>query len=250
MLVELAALTSPAAAEVGRDPGACAIVPLGSIEQHGPHLPISTDFVLGRFLAEAVAHGVREPVVVTPPLPGGLSDHHLAFPGTVTLSRELFGGLITAYVDALERIGIQRVGLVSGHGGNFAFIGELAGDDPRLTAYDDLLRFVDVMMDAGRAAGLDPPQTDFHAGVLETSLALHLFEPERIGAHADVEGYVAAEPGWLDRMSADGIHALSTTGVLGRTHGATVEAGRVIADALAGEVLGYFADAWALTRVA
>ena len=89
------------------------------------------------------------PVVVTPALRAGLSDHHLAFPGTVSLSQDTFRGWVDAHIAGLERVGIERIAVFSGHGGNFAFIGELAAEHTsrpgptRVIAYDDLFGFVD-----------------------------------------------------------------------------------------------------------
>ena len=176
----------------------------------------------------------------------GLSDHHLAFPGTVSLSQETFRGWVEAHIAGLERIGIERVALFSGHGGNFAFIGELAAEltsrrgPTRVIAYDDLFGFVRVMDEAARSHGLEAPETDVHAGALETSVALALFAG-LVGDHDDVEGYTAAEPGWTERIWADGIAALSSTGVLGDPAGASAQAGRAIFDALADELVGWIA---------
>ena len=87
-------------------------------------------------------------MVVTPTLRSGLSDHHLTFPGTVSLTQDTFRGWVEAHIAGLERIGIERIAVFSGHGGNFAFIGELAAEQvsrpgpSRVIAYDDLLGFV------------------------------------------------------------------------------------------------------------
>src|SRR3954447_1745100 len=144
----LAALTSPEAAELGARPGSAGLIPLGALEQHGPHLPMLMDSRHADHLARSAAERIAEPVLVTPAPAGGLSSHHLAFPGTVHLPPEVFGGLIEAYVDALARTGVRRIGLFSAHGGNFAFLGEhvprLAADRPELTlaAYSDLNRIL------------------------------------------------------------------------------------------------------------
>ena len=88
------------------------LIPTGSIGQHGPHLPLATDSLIAVELGRRIADAFVEPVVVAPVVPGGLSDHHLAFPGTVTFSEELFGGVVTAYVEAFERIEIRTSRLV------------------------------------------------------------------------------------------------------------------------------------------
>jgi creatinine amidohydrolase len=160
----------------------------------------------------------------------------------VSLSRETFGGWIEAHIAGLERMGIRRVAVFSGHGGNFAFIGELAASyagPARVIAYDDLLGFVRVMDEAARAHGLEAPETDVHAGSLETSLGLARFDPGLVRDFAGVEGYTAAEEGWMERIWSDGIAALSATGVLGDPAGATAEAGQAIFEALTEELAGW-----------
>jgi creatinine amidohydrolase len=245
-LVAMEELSWPEAVALRAEVGAVGLIPTGALEQHGPHLPLGTDFMVAESLARAVAEKLPVPVVVAPTLRAGLSDHHLAFPGTVSLSQETFRGWVDAHIAGLERIGIERIAVFSGHGGNFAFIGELAAEHTsrpgptRVIAYDDLFGFVRVMDEAARARGLEAAETDVHAGALETSVGLALFEA-LVRDHDGVEGYTAAEPGWTDRIWAEGIAALSSTGVLGDPAGASAEAGRAIFDALADELAAWIA---------
>ncbi len=239
-------LTWPEAEALRAQADTIGLIPTGALEQHGLHLPLGTDSMFAEALAHAVAEKLPVPVVVTPTLRSGLSDHHLAFPGTVSLSQDTFRGWIEAHIAGLERVGIARVAVFSGHGGNFAFIGDLAAEHAsrsgrtRVIAYDDLLGLVRVMDEAARAQGLEAPETDVHAGALETSVGLALFGA-LVRDHDGVEGYTAAEPGWMERIWNDGIAALSSTGVLGDPSGATAAAGRAIFDALADELAGWIA---------
>lgn len=248
-LVQMAYLTWPEAQALGERGDAIGLIPTGALEQHGPHLPLGTDFLVAGALARVVADKLPVPVVVTPTLTAGLSDHHLAFPGTVSLSQEMFGGWIEAHITGLERIGIRQVAVFSGHGGNFAFIGDLAASyagPARVIAYDDLLGFVRVMDEAARAQGLEAPVTDVHAGALETSLGLARFDDGLVRDFAGVEGYTAAEEGWMERIWTDGLAALTSTGVLGDPAGATSEAGEAIFEALAAELAGWIAREFAI----
>jgi creatinine amidohydrolase len=244
-LVQLADLTWPDAEELGDRGDVVGLIPTGALEQHGPHLPLGTDFFAADALARAVAEWLPVPVVVTPVSTAGLSDHHLAFPGTVSVSRETFRGWIEAHIAGFERMGIRRIAIFSGHGGNFAFIGELAKEysekasATRVIAYDDLLGFVRVMDEAARTCGLEAPPTDVHAGALETSFALAHFQAGLVRDFAGVEGYTAAEDGWMERIWSDGLGALTSSGVLGDPTGATAEAGEAIFDALTAEVAGW-----------
>lgn len=246
----MAELTWPEAKALGERGDAVGLIPTGALEQHGPHLPLGTDFLAAGDLARAVAERLPVPVVVTPTLTAGLSDHHLAFPGTVSLSQETFGGWIEAHIAGLERMGIERVAIFSGHGGNFAFIGELAKahrGTAQVIAYDDLLGFVRVMDEAARAHGLRAPPTDVHAGSLETSLGLARFDHGLVRDFAGVEGYTAAEDGWMDRIWSDGLAALTSTGVLGDPAGATAGVGEAIFDALVDELASWIAGELAIS---
>jgi creatinine amidohydrolase len=244
-LVRMGELPWPQARELAV--GAIGLIPVGSVEQHGPHLPLGFDSRFATALAEATAERNVEPVFVPPLFMAGLSDHHLAFPGTVSLSRETFGGVLTAYVEALGRLGITRVGIVSGHGGNFVFIGEFgreytaAHPGTKVVGYDGLQPFIDAMFQAGASKGLTAPETDVHAGLLETSMGLHILGRDRVGAFDDVDGYTAAEEGWRDRLWAEGIHSLTDTGILGLPRGATAEAGEAIVARLADVIARWLA---------
>ena len=120
--VQMTGLTWPEAEALGAA-DALGLIPTGAVEQHGPHLPLGTDCFIAEALANRIAGALEEPVVVAPIVPGGLSTHHLAFPGTVTLPGAAFEGALDAYVAAFERMGIRRVAIFSGHGGNLGFLG-------------------------------------------------------------------------------------------------------------------------------
>jgi creatinine amidohydrolase len=139
-------------------------------------------------------------------------------------------------------MGIRKIAVISAHGGNFRFAGELAaewGGEARVAAYADLGRFLDVCLRASAEAGLPLPETDVHAGGMETSMMLAAF-PELVRPFDGVTGYTAAEPGWLERVF-DGIHTLSETGVLGDVRGANAAAGEAMFTALADELADFFA---------
>jgi creatinine amidohydrolase len=231
---QLEELTSPEVAKLAGE-GAIGLIAVGAVEQHGPHLPLGTDAIIARHLAGEVAARVDTPVIVAPVLPGGLSSHHVGFPGTVDLPRAVFDGYVRALLDTYDALGVRDVALFSAHGGNFGSLAELAGTHGgvRVIAYTDLLGYIEVMMAAAASVGLHAPETDAHAGGLETSQMLLVFGEERISFPPDLEGYVAAEPGWMDRLHAEGMKAISPNGILGRPAGASAEAGEAICAALA-----------------
>jgi creatinine amidohydrolase len=245
--LQLGDLTS---AEIGRLAGEGRVIGLigtGAVEQHGPHLPLATDAIIARHLAGEIAERLAETVLVAPILPGGLSSHHLGFPGTVDLAPEVFSGFVRAYLAMYDALGVRDVALFSAHGGNFGALAELAEEYAgherlRVVGHSDMGAYVQVMLRAAAGAGLEVPETDIHAGGLETSQILHLVGEDRITVAPDLEGYVAAEPGWLERLMVDGIKAVSPNGVLGRPAGATAAAGQAICTALADELAAWIAE--------
>src|SRR5882724_4626100 len=99
---------------------AIVIVPVGSLEQHGPHLPVEIDSLLGEAVALRTARLVAETetVVVLPMLWTGLSEHHMSFGGTVTLDGDTFFNMIRCVCQSVVRHGFRRIVLLNGHGGN------------------------------------------------------------------------------------------------------------------------------------
>jgi creatinine amidohydrolase len=182
------------------------------------------------------------PVVVTPVVRGGLSTHHLAFPGSVTVPPDAYRALVVSYLEGLERMGIRKTAVFSSHGGNFGFVRDLTAEydgDLTLAGYSDLERFLEVMMTAAAEVGLHAPETDVHAGGLETSMMLAAY-PGLVRPFDGVVGYTAAEPGWLQRIFDEGIRPVSESGVLGDVSGANAEVGAALFAALADELAAYF----------
>jgi creatinine amidohydrolase len=100
---------------------AIVILPVASLEQHGPHLPVEVDSVLGEAVAlrtagKLVARGV--PALVLPVVWTGLSEHHMSFGGTITLDFPAFSAVIQGVARSVQRHGFKRLVLLNAHGGN------------------------------------------------------------------------------------------------------------------------------------
>ena len=99
--------------------GAVVILPIASIEQHGPHLPTMTDTRLGQEIAVRAARMVQgRPVVVAPVVWSGLSEHHMPFGGTLTVSHATFRALLRDLIEAIGRHGFRDILISNSHGGN------------------------------------------------------------------------------------------------------------------------------------
>lgn len=118
--VEWARMTAPDLRAIAAREGALAILPAGSLEQHGPHLPVITDTASASAAAIAAARLVANdvPVAVLPGLWLGLSEHHLPFGGTISVDYAAYRAILESVVRSLHAIGFARLLIVNGHGGN------------------------------------------------------------------------------------------------------------------------------------
>jgi mycofactocin system creatininase family protein len=193
------------------------VVPLGSVEQHGHHLPLATDTVVACAVAEGAA-GELDGALLAPALAYGASGEHEGFPGTVSLGTEALTGLLVEYGRSACRWA-ARVLVVNGHGGNL----------DALVAAGSVLRSEDRDL-AWFPCGV--PGGDAHAGRTETSLMLHV-EPEGVLGERAVAGETRPIGELLPRLRHEGVRSVSPTGVLGDPAGASAEEG---AELLAGLV--------------
>jgi creatinine amidohydrolase len=199
--------------EIGGRP--TVLVPVGSVEQHGPHLPLDTD---ARVAAAVAARAAAGPVLVGPTVAYGASGEHEGFAGTVSIGHEALRLLLVELGRSAMRWA-GRLVFVNGHGGNVATLVDAVG----------LLRYEgrDVAWFACAPGG------DAHAGRTETSLVLAL-DPGLVGAAA--AGNTAPLAELLPAMRAGGVAAVSSNGVLGDPAGASAEEGERLLVALAAEL--------------
>ena len=118
--VEWARMTAPELRAIAAREGALAILPAGSLEQHGPHLPVITDTASASAASVAAARLVAAevPVAVLPGLWLGLSEHHLPFGGTISVDYAAYRAILESVVRSLRALGFARLLIVNGHGGN------------------------------------------------------------------------------------------------------------------------------------
>ncbi|MFP5322747.1 MAG: mycofactocin biosynthesis peptidyl-dipeptidase MftE [Acidimicrobiia bacterium] len=211
--------------EVADGPAAVLLVPLGSCEQHGPHLPLDTDTRVAVAVAEAVA-ALRDDVVVAPALAYGSSGEHAGFAGTLSIGAEALRLVLVELGRSAfppDGSGAHRgLVLVNGHGGNAGPVAEavalLEAEGRPVTAWSPRI-----------------PGGDAHAGRTETSLVLAV-AADLVGAERPTG---ATEPlaELLPRLRAGGVAAVSANGVLGAAAGASAEEGRRLLAALADDLV-------------
>ncbi len=234
---------------------ACVILPIASIEQHGPHLPVMTDTRLGHEVAVRAARRAypTRPTVVTPVVWSGLSEHHMAFGGTLILSHATFRAVLHDLIHALTRHGFRDVLISNSHGGNIVAMQQIADELATVlpativaTTYvsEAALEFARLLEDQ---AGVQ------HACEAETSMMLAV-EPDLVDT-SDLAG-LAAERGagflsagkasyrWrpFQHMTANGISGVPTK--------ATAEKGERLLDAAAEAIAALIVDpeTWAPAR--
>jgi len=160
---------------------AIVVLPVASMEQHGPHLPVGVD----TFLCEAVCREGAElavndvPVVVAPTLWCGMAEHHMAYGGTFTFDIPTYQAVLLSFLKSIARHGFKRVFIVNGHGGNIAALNSFLPDFSRETnlklyattyfelSKDDLAQF------------LDDQKSVHHACEVETSMMM-VVAPETV----------------------------------------------------------------------
>ena len=217
----LADLTWPEAAELG---GVVLVVPVGATEQHGPHLPLSTDTDVACALAARVAS--RPGVVVAPALPYGASGEHAGFAGTLSIGQAALELLVVELArSATQTFG--RVLVLSAHGGNA----------------EPLARALALLRAEGRDVRCWSPRWrgDAHAGRTETSVQLALDGGRvRAGREAGATGPLRD---LLPALRRTGVLGVSANGVLGDPAGASAAEGGRLLDAAAAD-LAALLDGW------
>lgn len=230
---ELAGLTWPEArSALGR--ARLALVPVGSCEQHGPHLALSTDLAVAEGLAGRLAADLQDDAVICPAIPYGLSEHHMAFPGTLTLRPATFVSMVLEVVESLAHWELRRVLVVNGHGGNIDALRLVA----RTARRDHRCLVAAVMwaqLAADEIARRATSATYGHACEAETSVAMVLapdcLRLERIGEPARREPpdpLTLPQRPVVDR--ATWLHEWTEDGALGDPRLATRELGEAVVE--------------------
>ena len=240
--VEWAKLTGPEIREAAALPDALVMLPVGSLEQHGPHLPVMTDTRSATEMAVRAARLLAgtPTALVLPAMWTGMSEHHLPFGGTISLNFTEFHGVLRGVCRSLRAVGFGRLLLVNGHGGNV---------DPLAVSARELAHEFGMAVVAttpwaavGERVGalLETQSGVQHACEAETSLMMAM-TPDLV-RHDQIEEAVrqapppvASRPGYSRFWSF--AERAPVTGTRGDPRAATVEKGEAILDILAAELV-------------
>ncbi len=215
--IELDRLTWPevrAAIADGRD---TVVMALGATEQHGLHMPLATDALLGDHLARRLAESLD--AFVAPTLRVGCSEHHVGFAGTISVGQETYHALVCDLVRSLLRGGFRRIVLLPSHGGNFgplaAALEQLdAAERAHVVALTDLGVLFEVARLGEREYGVPLGEGGLHAGEWETSLMLAI-HPELVRMQSAEPGFTGDIEQAVGAMFAGGVASISENGTIG-----------------------------------
>jgi creatinine amidohydrolase len=240
--------------EVARaaDEGRVPLVPIGTLEDHGYHLPIDTDVTLAEAVCRGAAERLPAETVLLPPIVHGYSPHHMDFPGTISIRWDTFCRYCTDVALSLVRHGFERVLLVNGHGSNQNLVETAA----RLTMVEEpesLVAASFYLVSERSAAVMERVRDSDRGGIahaceLETSLYLHL-DPEAVDMSraVDEHGYGETEHAWMDW--SDGPlkvmpwwSSFSESGVQGDASKATAAKGEALFAAATDEIATYVTE--------
>lgn len=209
----------------GRD---TVVMAFGATEQHGPHMPLATDALIGDHLARLVADELD--AFVAPTVRVGCSEHHLEFPGTLSVSAQTFHAVVADLVRSLARGGFRRVVLLPTHGGNFGplaeaiqKLGPIEGVEVR--ALTDLGALMAIAQVGAEEFGVPLNEGGLHAGEWETSM-LEAIHPDLVHPERGQPGYTGDLETAIRAVFTEGVHRLAPNGVLGDPSQASPEHGQ------------------------
>lgn len=218
--------TATAVEEAERGAGV-AVLPVGSFEQHGEHLPLATDAIIAHIIAQQLATSFN--LLALPPITVACSHEHEGLnAGTVSISAKTLHSIVTDTADSLARMGIRKLAIVSAHGGNYVLsnvVQEANVTERRMLLYPSR----EAVAAARAAAGcVTNTHDDMHAGEWETSILLHA-APSLVR-----EGWRQhdnAAPNRPDLLTV-GMRGYAPNGVIGQPSAATAAKGAAILDVL------------------
>ncbi len=235
---EWAGMTAREVRETGSQPGSILVIPVGSIEQHGHHLPVVTDSLLVEAMVDAALERLDDvPVVVSPTVWSGFSPHHLTFGGTLSLDFENLRAILEDIASTGLENGFDAVLFVNGHGGNGPLIGSVVST-VGVEADAEVLGTTYFELASDRIEALRDSETGgmAHGGEFETSLMLAL-RPDLVGDSSERDGETLDEQyQWAGQDLLDGgsvgvyrsFDVYSDSGAIGLPEKASAEKGERI----------------------
>ena len=216
--------------------GKVVLLPIGSTEQHGHHLPLDTDNFLARSVCLAAAHLAPRETLVMPTIPYGYNEHAQDFPGTIHVTYEHFIEYCLDVVKSVAHAGFDRVVIIDGHGSNEHLCEFIAR---RATLETDALvastMWTNLAVDAFEAVRESGHGGAAHAGELETSVYLHL-APERVQTDKAQDHYGGPIKlvNWTSSATPHGVSGAATL--------ATAQKGEAVLSEVAADLVAFMRE--------
>lgn len=244
--VGLAAQTAPEIATTAEREGSILVLPVGSLEQHGAHLPVATDSLLASTVASVAASDVSEdlPILVSPAVWSGYSPHHMSLGGTATVEFDTLHRLLEEVAASLLDNGFDALLLLNGHGGNKAAISAAVSTIGREQPDAEVLgmTYFDLATEAIAETRSSELGGMAHAGEFETSLMVHLY-PELVSREMPATPLEDSYELTDDDLVASGplsvyrpFEEYAESGAIGAPELATAETGEILFEALVEEL--------------
>jgi len=208
------------------------VIGVGSTEQHGPHLPTQTDALIADVMVNSITKILKN-ALQAQTIRVGCSNHHLPFPGTISLKKTTLKAIIQDYIESLQRHGFTKIIFIPTHGGNFKPIAEVIEGaqkkypNIKIVAFTDLMRFVGVQDKIAASLNITKEDAGAHAGEAETSEILYLaenlvkrdrFQPGYLGVLGEKE---------IEMLFKKGMPSLTEIGVIGDPTKSSKEHGKI-----------------------
>ncbi len=225
-------LTAPELVEKAKA-GALVVMPVASMEQHGPHMAVGVDTVLCETVCQRAAEVVAKdaPIVVAPTLWCGMAEHHMARGGTFTFDIPTYRAVLLAFLKSIERHGFKRVLIVNGHGGNISALSAFLPDFSRETGLTIRVTTYFELAQPGMPAILEDQERVRHACEGETSMMMAV-APDLVRAEKlpEAVGPARQTPMPLQVLRQRSYGEFTPTGVVGDARRSTAEKGRRLVD--------------------
>lgn len=233
------------------------LLTVAATEQHGPHLPLATDRLIGEHFAEALNASMQEHVLILPSLGIGCSGHHMGFAGTLSLSHATFAAVVKEIITSVLRHGFNKIILFNSHGGNQGIcqvIVEQLGQEYPEAHFVGITWWV-LAREALQDISETGPGGTGHACEFETSLmeciARGLVDKEKIQKGRNTPGFLWAEGDMLHGAKASyyrSMREMTSNGVFGDPTMASAEKGRRITAAVLSALREVTADLLAIRK--
>jgi len=225
-------LTAPELVEKSKA-GALVVMPVASMEQHGPHMAVGVDTVLCETVCQRAAEALASemPIVVAPTLWCGMAEHHMARGGTFTFDIPTYRAVLLSFLKSIERHGFKRVFIVNGHGGNISALSAFLPDFVRETGLTIRVTTYFELAQPGMPAILEDQERVRHACEGETSMMMAV-APDLVRAEklSEAVGPARQTPMPLQVLRHRSYGEFTPTGVVGDARRSTADKGKRLMD--------------------